>query len=258
LGKLEYEPSLEWDRSKTGKKVCNPPPGAKVGDSREGRAGEVGKWGWKGRWLGVGGTSGTRPVKLSLSLPGVMIDRFEGFLLPVLIGERTGEKAFAEVRDSWMPEEVAGLVSMFILRDKFLTFRDPPEIKSTGAESTARASESAEAAWEAPDMWNDRSTVAAAILLNGVSGRAELGDSGEELGEGSVMEGESNVDTVVVGEESVESDETEETFCTWWYSAGREYKVWSSGLVTEVDNALFALVRAVVSILFTDIWVGKL
>jgi hypothetical protein len=62
-------------------------------------------------------------------------------------------------------------------------------------------------------MWKDVSTVAA-ILLNGVSGRAELGDSGEELGEGSVMEGESNVDAVVVGEESVESDETEETFCT--------------------------------------------
>jgi hypothetical protein len=185
-----------------------------------------------------------------------MIDRFEGFLLPVLIGERTGEKGFAETRDSWMPEEVAGLVSIFILRDKFLTFRDPPEIKSTRAESTARASESAEGAWEALDMWNDLSTVAA-ILMKGASGRAELGDSGEELGEGSVMEGEPNVDTVVVGEESVESDETEGTFCTWWYSAGREYKVWS-GLVIEADNALFALVLAAVAILFRDIWVGKL
>ena len=36
-----------------------------------------------------------------------------------------------------------------------------------------------------------------------------MGDSGEELGDGSVMDGESKVDIVVVGDESVESDDTE-------------------------------------------------
>ena len=37
-------------------------------------------------------------------------------------------------------------------------------------------------------------------------GRSVMGDSGEELGEGSDNEDESTVDIVVVGEESVESD----------------------------------------------------
>jgi hypothetical protein len=38
------------------------------------------------------------------------------------------------------------------------------------------------------------------------SGTSVIGDSGEELGEGSDNEDESTVDIVVVGEESVESD----------------------------------------------------
>lgn len=41
------------------------------------------------------------------------------------------------------------------------------------------------------------------------SGRREEGDSGDELGDGSVTEGESKVDIVVVGEEFVESELTE-------------------------------------------------
>lgn len=36
-----------------------------------------------------------------------------------------------------------------------------------------------------------------------------MGDSGDELGEGSVIDGESNVEMVVVGEESVESELTD-------------------------------------------------
>jgi hypothetical protein len=38
------------------------------------------------------------------------------------------------------------------------------------------------------------------------SGRRVMGDSGDELGEGSEREDESTVEMVVVGEESVESD----------------------------------------------------
>ena len=47
------------------------------------------------------------------------------------------------------------------------------------------------------------------IALKSDIGKVEVGDSGDELGEGSVKEGESNVDIVVVGEESVESEEME-------------------------------------------------
>ena len=37
-------------------------------------------------------------------------------------------------------------------------------------------------------------------------GTIDTGDSGDELGDGSVIDEESTVETVVVGEESVESD----------------------------------------------------
>lgn len=42
--------------------------------------------------------------------------------------------------------------------------------------------------------------------VNEDSGTSVIGDSGDELGDGSDSEDESAVDTVVVGEESVESD----------------------------------------------------
>jgi len=44
------------------------------------------------------------------------------------------------------------------------------------------------------------------IALNGDKGRTDVGDSGEELGDRSVTEGESKVEAVVVGDESVESE----------------------------------------------------
>ncbi len=47
------------------------------------------------------------------------------------------------------------------------------------------------------------------IALKSDMGNVDVGDSGDELGEGSVTEGESKVDMVVVGEESVESEEME-------------------------------------------------
>jgi hypothetical protein len=47
------------------------------------------------------------------------------------------------------------------------------------------------------------------ILWNDESGMSDIGDSGDELGDGSVMDGEPNVDMVVVGEELVESELTE-------------------------------------------------
>jgi hypothetical protein len=50
---------------------------------------------------------------------------------------------------------------------------------------------------------------ASIILWNGDRGKSDVGDSGDELGEGSVIDGDPNVDTVVVGEESVESELTD-------------------------------------------------
>jgi hypothetical protein len=47
------------------------------------------------------------------------------------------------------------------------------------------------------------------MTWKGDRGSVEFGDSGDELGDGSVMDGESKVDIVVVGDESVESDEME-------------------------------------------------
>jgi hypothetical protein len=53
------------------------------------------------------------------------------------------------------------------------------------------------------------------MTLKGDRGRAELGDSGDELGDGSVMDGESKVELVVVGDESVESEEIEAPLLCW-------------------------------------------
>jgi hypothetical protein len=53
------------------------------------------------------------------------------------------------------------------------------------------------------------------MALKGDRGRVELGDSGDELGDGSVMDGESKVELVVVGDESVESEEMEAPLLCW-------------------------------------------
>ena len=53
------------------------------------------------------------------------------------------------------------------------------------------------------------------MALKGDRGRVELGDSGDELGDGSVMDGESKVELVVVGDESVDSEEMEAALLCW-------------------------------------------
>jgi hypothetical protein len=52
-----------------------------------------------------------------------------------------------------------------------------------------------------------------------------IGDSGEELGEGSDNEEESMVDIVVVGDESVESDACVEVLSRCWCECNCEFKV---------------------------------
>jgi hypothetical protein len=53
------------------------------------------------------------------------------------------------------------------------------------------------------------------MALKGDRGRVELGDSGDELGDGSVIDGESKVELVVVGDESVDSEEMEAALLCW-------------------------------------------
>jgi len=53
------------------------------------------------------------------------------------------------------------------------------------------------------------------IDLKGDDGTLEVADSGEEEGEASMIKGESKVEFVVVGEESVEAEVMEVTLSRW-------------------------------------------
>jgi len=99
---------------------------------------------------------------------------------------------------------VAGrALGIFIFSDKFLTLRSllAGDSDRSWDEKNMECCEDSFGLWpcfgEAIILWNDE------------RGISEIGDSGDELGDGSVMDGEPNVDTVVVGEESVESEVTE-------------------------------------------------
>jgi hypothetical protein len=103
-----------------------------------------------------------------------------------------------------VPEEVAGrALGMFMFNDKFLTLRSllAGDSDRNWDEKNMERCEDSVGLWpcfgEAIILWNDE------------SGTSEIGDSGDELGDGSVIDGEPKVDTVVVGEESVESELTE-------------------------------------------------
>lgn len=74
------------------------------------------------------------------------------------------------------------------------------------------------------------------MALKGDRGRVELGDSGDELGDGSVMDGESKVELVVVGDESVESEEMEAPLLCWKIP-GRLYCVVLDSVFIEVLEA---------------------
>ena len=51
--------------------------------------------------------------------------------------------------------------------------------------------------------------------MKGDAGRFEVADSGDEEGEGSIIRGESKVEFVVVGEDSVEAEVMEVTLSRW-------------------------------------------
>jgi hypothetical protein len=58
--------------------------------------------------------------------------------------------------------------------------------------------------------------VGCAIMdLKGDEGKVEVADSGDDEGEASMIRGESKVELVVVGEDSVEADVMEVTLSRW-------------------------------------------
>jgi hypothetical protein len=183
-----------------------------TGDKREGKAGEVGKCRRNGLSLGVEGMSDAEPRKLIFSIPGVWIDRFVGFRRPVLSGPLRGENG---VERAWLlsiPEEVAGRVGILLMvRERFFTLRE--------LDASGRAASGALDAAVGPCLPSScagpDSVEGFIMTLKGDRGRVELGDSGDELGDGSVMDGESKVELVVVGDESVDSEEIEAALLCW-------------------------------------------
>ena len=94
---------------------------------------------------------------------------------------------------------------LLMARDRFLTLRELDASERAGSgvfEATVGRS--------TPPSRADSDSVGDFIIdLKGDRGSVEFGDSGDELGDGSVMDGESKVEIVVVGDESVESEEIE-------------------------------------------------
>jgi hypothetical protein len=73
--------------------------------------------------------------------------------------------------------------------------------------------------WAAESDW--LSTLRAGGMNLVYDNGMDVGDSGEELGDVSGAEGESNVEMVVVGEESVEADVIDEMLSRCWKGRGR-------------------------------------
>lgn len=66
----------------------------------------------------------------------------------------------------------------------------------------------------------------------------EVGDSGDEFGEVSEVIGESNVETVVVGDESADPDVTEEMLSRCWKGRGRR-RLLPAALVGNLYGCIF-------------------
>lgn len=154
--------------------------------------------------LGVGGTSEAVLTKLEVANPGVWMLNPGGFLLPVFIVSRRGEVSIDKFFMPSTPEDVAGLVRIVgvVFKDRFLTLR---RFSVAGIGSVVVDALSA-CNWSWPSRFLRGCPADLVIDLNDSPGSAEFGVSGEEPGEGSAINGESNVELVVVGEDSVDSD----------------------------------------------------
>lgn len=188
---------------------CIPPWGNEVGEINDGKAGEDAKCCSEGLPEGVGGiTAWLSDPNVSLLKPGVCMVKFVGFLLPVLSGGAIGD-AGAErgcVESGAAPSGPSQVTVGTTLSERFFTFLSllPGDSGFGPLDGTA---------WNGGKPLRLACSQAAVtgrsiIDLNGDFGTLQLGDSGDELGEGSVLaltDTESNVDTVVVGDDSFDS-----------------------------------------------------
>lgn len=147
---------------------------------------------------------------VNLSNPGVRIVRLGCFRRLFLSGPFKGEEgADSGCNVVSCPDEgdMEGLneIVLVVLKDKFFVLRsllpgDSGREDSGGVGSNFGNGASGIRSSTECDRRSD------IMDLKGASGANEVGDSGEELGEGSVTEAESSVEIVVVGDESVDSE----------------------------------------------------
>lgn len=192
-----------------------PPLGPKDGENIEVRDGEDSVCLKEWRVWGVGGTIPVTLLEKDLSNPGVRMMRLAGLRRVLLGGICTGDGG----AERWRWEVVSTIDAVAIggrdesdgggiLSDRFLRFRArlPGESGRAGFGTSDNGCNMALCAGE--NGWGS-------VLLSGGmnfgndNGIAD-GDSGEELGEASVVDGESKVGIVVVGDESADPEVTED------------------------------------------------
>lgn len=130
-----------------------------------------------------------------------------GFFLPFNVGGLMKEGD--EGSEDWNPSTLELRLSARLLG--FLGFRGWGEVIGRSSLSGSRMG-SLSTTFRA---WNE--SIPKVPPGKDDSGRRVMGDSGDELGEGSEREDESTVDMVVVGEESVESDACVDVLCRCWW-----------------------------------------
>lgn len=220
-----------------------PPLGPKEGEKTEVREGEDSVW---RNECGVGGTSSVMLLENDLSNPGVRMVKFAGLRRIPFKGTCTGDggaERWCEVPSTIDAVAIGGRDwdGGGILSERFLRFR----ARLPGESGRGRLAPS-EAGWErllVDEDWLSKFRAGGMVnLLLNANGMDE-GDSGEELGDVSATDGESNVEMVVVGEESAEPDVTEEILARCWKGKGRRVEVLMVTLVGR-RRGLSAVFRA--------------
>lgn len=204
---------------------CMPPLGPNDGEKIEFRDGEDSVCRKGCRLSGVGGIS-EMLLENDLSKPGVRIVRFAGFRRELRGGMCTGDGG----ADKWCCEVVSTTDAVAIggredcegggiLKDKFFKFRArlPGESGRTGFGVSDDNLE--RLLWAVESEW--LSTLRGGGMNLVYDSGMDVGDSGEELGDVSAPEGESKVEMVVVGEESVDADVIDEMLSRCLKGRGR-------------------------------------
>lgn len=200
-----------------------PPFGPNDGEKIEVKEGEDSVCRSDCRPCGVGGTS-IMLLEKERSKPGVRMVRFAGLRRELFGGACIGDGG---AERCWDPEST-GAVAMGgrddcegggMRRERFLRLRARRPGESgrfrfgTSDDRLAALFCVVESVWLSM-LW-------AGGMNLGYDNGMEEGDSGEELGEVSAADGESKVEMVVVGEDSVEAEATDETLSRCRNGSGR-------------------------------------